>query len=119
VKRLAAKASLQRPYEDQILTPFQLFTCCKSNIKATEFFFFTGEEHTKAGKLLEKLYQAVKPVPGTQRFHSFLPASKTVLLTKVLSQSKESYAVSLTGETLKQTLTVADAKGYVTCEYHE
>ena len=119
VKRLAAKASLQRPYEDQILTSFQLFTWCKSNIKSTEFFFFTGEEHTKEGKLLEKLYQAVKPIPGTQRFHSFLPASKTMLLKKVFSQSKESYAFSLTGEALKQTLTVADVKGYVTCEYND
>ena len=25
VKRLAAKASLQRPYQDQIMTPFQLY----------------------------------------------------------------------------------------------
>ena len=45
--------------------------------------------------------------------------SKTVLQTKVFSQSKESYAFSLTGEALKQTLTVADVKGYVTCEYND
>jgi hypothetical protein len=45
--------------------------------------------------------------------------SKTVLLTKVFSQSKESYAFSLTGEALKQTRTVADVKGYVTCEYND
>ena len=94
VKRLAAKVSLQWPYEDQTLTSYQLFTWCKSNIKSMEFFFFTGEGHIK-GKLLEKLYQAVKPIPGTQTFHSFLPASKTVLLTKVFSQSKESYAFFL------------------------
>jgi hypothetical protein len=45
--------------------------------------------------------------------------SKTVLLTKVFSQSKESYAFSLTGEALKQTLLVADAKEYVTYEYND
>ena len=109
MKRLAAKASL-RPYEDQILISFQVFTWCKSNIKSTEFFFFTGEKHTKEGKLLEKLYQAVKPIPGAQKFHRFLPASKTVLLTKVFSQSKESHAFPLMGEALKQTLTVPDVK---------
>jgi hypothetical protein len=42
-----------------------------------------------------------------------------VLLTKVFSQSKESSAFSLTGEALKQTPTVADVKGYVTCEYND
>jgi hypothetical protein len=31
-----------------------------------EFFIFTGE-HTKEGKLLEKLYQAVKPIPGIDK----------------------------------------------------
>jgi hypothetical protein len=46
VKRLAAKASIQRPYKEQILTAFQLFTWCESNIKSAELFFFTGE-HTK------------------------------------------------------------------------
>jgi hypothetical protein len=98
VKRLEAKAILQRPYEDQILTSFQLITGCKSNIKSTEFFFFTGEKRTKEVKLLERLYEAVIPIPGTQRFHSFLPKSKRVLLTKVFSQSKESYAFSSTGK---------------------
>jgi hypothetical protein len=61
----------------------------------------------------------VKPIPGTQKFHSFLPASKKVLLTKGFSQSKKSYAFSLTGEALKQTFTVADAKGYLTCKYND
>jgi hypothetical protein len=42
-----------------------------------------------------------------------------VLLTKVFSQSKESYAFFFMGEALKQTLTVADVKGYVTCEYND
>ena len=39
VKRLVAKASLQRPYNEQILTPPMMFQYCKHNTKDIEFIY--------------------------------------------------------------------------------
>ena len=39
VKRLAARASLQAPYTNHILTPFQTFEWATQNIKNITFFF--------------------------------------------------------------------------------
>ena len=39
VKRLAAKASLQQPYSEQIMTPRQLFQFAEDNISGISFFF--------------------------------------------------------------------------------
>ena len=44
VKRLAARASLQRPYDDQLQTPFQLFEWAKENIPTVAFEFVSTEE---------------------------------------------------------------------------
>ena len=41
VKRLAAHASLQRPYYDQIMTPHQLFVFAQSEIPAMTFHYAT------------------------------------------------------------------------------
>ena len=45
VKRLAARASLQRPYNDQILIPHQLFEFGQTEIKAINFYYVTVEQH--------------------------------------------------------------------------
>ena len=37
IKRLAAKASLQRPYDQQIVTPRQLYDWASESIKTTFF----------------------------------------------------------------------------------
>ena len=44
VKRLAARASLQRPYEQQIMTPRQLFDWASANISAVCFEYCTIED---------------------------------------------------------------------------
>jgi hypothetical protein len=41
LKRLAAKASLQRPYNDQIITPHQLYEWAQSSIHNPNFDFVT------------------------------------------------------------------------------
>ena len=44
IKRSAAQASLQRPYNDQIMTPWQLFDYAKTNITVVHFHYSTKEE---------------------------------------------------------------------------
>jgi hypothetical protein len=44
VKRLAAKANLQRMYNNQIQTPHKLFNYCSSNIHKITFFYVQEEQ---------------------------------------------------------------------------
>jgi hypothetical protein len=41
LQRLAAKASLQQPYNDQIMTPHQLYEWAQSSIHNLNFVFVT------------------------------------------------------------------------------
>jgi len=45
VKRMAAGASLQRPYEKQMMTPRQLYNWVSENINATFFGYCTIEKY--------------------------------------------------------------------------
>ena len=57
VKRLATKACLQRPYDNQILTPHQLFDWAVENFKTVSFEFSTQEEHIETEiKFLEERF---------------------------------------------------------------
>ena len=79
VKRLAARASLQRPYENQIQTPLQLFQWAKDNVKSVHFEYATSEEILETGKRLTKRFLTSKAIEGTQKLHAFvsIPNCKT------------------------------------------
>ena len=46
VKRLAARASLQRPYQEQIMTPLQLYDWARTSLKAIQFSYCTCSEYS-------------------------------------------------------------------------
>lgn len=75
VKRLAAKASLQRPYNDQIMTPHQLFTWCSQNIGGINFKYCTEEDYNEHETFLNKRFADVLTIPGTQKIHAVIPIS--------------------------------------------
>ncbi len=56
VKRLAARASLQRPYNGQIMTPRQLFDWACTNI-AAHFGYCSNEDYQREEQNLEKRFQ--------------------------------------------------------------
>ena len=94
VKRLATKASLQRPYDNQILTAQQLFDWAAKNITSVHFEFSTQEEYIETETFLEdRFYQAVT-IKGTQKLHAFIPieSSKSKILAKHFSNATE-YAI--------------------------
>ena len=41
LKRMATKASLQRPYQDQIQTPYQLYEFAKQNVSSLNVEYFS------------------------------------------------------------------------------
>jgi len=53
VKRLAARASLQRPFSEQILTPRQLFEFAKSSIPGIVSFFVETQKVFDLIRILE------------------------------------------------------------------
>ena len=86
VKRLAARASLQRPYRDQLQTPLQLYQWAKENIPSVTFVYVPQAEYEEESKMIEMRLSTSKTIEGTQKLHSFLtvPGSKTKLMAKVL-----------------------------------
>ena len=79
VKRLAARASLQRPYRDPILTPYQLFEFGCKDILTVNFHYATVEDHDRETTLLIKRFELTRTISGMHQLHSFCPISSEKL----------------------------------------
>ncbi|GBM24625.1 hypothetical protein AVEN_144376-1 [Araneus ventricosus] len=115
VKRLAAKASLQRPYSEQIMTPHQLFDWAKSNIRNISFAYLQ-EEYAAEEKLLEGRFSEAVTIPGTRQFHSFVPVKKSVVQMKYFSYSSE-YSLGTCVFPAGMFLPLEEIQEFVTCMY--
>ncbi len=87
VKRLAARTSLQRPYNDQIMTPHQLFDWASTNIPAVHFDYCSSADYEAEQKNLEQRFMKARAIPGTRKLHSFIPVSKEKLLVRAFLAS--------------------------------
>ena len=67
VKRLAAKASLQRPYSEQIMTPRQLFQFAKDNISGIGFYYCTTQDWEEEDKFLQERFHKARTIEGTHK----------------------------------------------------
>jgi len=76
VKRLAARASLQRTLDDHIMTPLQLFDWCRKNIKGTTCFLFLQLSLLKNHRCLLNASSSIK---------LFLAPEKTTSLFRCLT----------------------------------
>ena len=65
VKRLAARTSLQRPYEQQIITPLDLFSWAKGAMDSIELHYVTTEEVQKNEEFLDERFNSLQTVTGT------------------------------------------------------
>ena len=87
VKRLAARASLHRPYEHQIMTPFQLYQWAIENIPGVHFCNCSTEEYERQKIFLQTRFEQTRTIPGTRKLHCFIPISKDTLRTRIYSYS--------------------------------
>ena len=87
VKRLAARASLQKPYNDQIMTPRQLFDWATINIPSVHFDYCSSDNYGIEQKCFEKRFLKARTIPGTRKLNSFIPISRDKLQVKVFSAS--------------------------------
>jgi len=117
VKRLVAKASLQRPYNEQILTPTMMFQYCKNTIKDIEFIYVQQDELQETRKFLKLRFERIKsPVPGTRSFHEFSPLNDYKIAVKRCSEDTEFALI----HNFKNKSKVSDeftVLQYVTCIY--
>ena len=113
VKRLATKASLQSPYEDQIMTPFHLYEWASSNIPGVFIDYCSVEEYENEKKNLERRFENCQTIPGTRRLLCFIPQSQVTLLTKRYSACSSSHVQRVTKHSTD--LEMEEVMGYVPC----
>ncbi len=94
VKRLAARASLQRPYNEQIMTPRQLYDFAVENISAVHFQFCTKEDWEAESEELEERFQKAQTVQGTQKLHAFVPLSHYARSKDLLKKCRQKTGTS-------------------------
>lgn len=117
VKRLAAQASLRMVYNDQIMTPRQLYDWAKENIKNIDFIYSTQDEYQHERTLLERRLEEAKTVKGTQQFHNYVPKSETKVVVKTYSLANESKEEIVSKNDVDCDLNLSDIVGFVTCIY--
>ena len=113
VKRLAARASLQRPYNDQIMTPRQLFDWASTNVPSAHFGYCSMEDYGKEQCTLERRFHKSHTIPGTRKLHSFVPISNSKLRVSYYSASSTSREERITSATTD--LSLDSIVGFVTC----
>ena len=106
VKRLAARASLQRPYDQQIMTPRQLFDWATKTISTVHFEYCTTDDHEREKNYLEQRFQASQTIQGTRKLHSFVPTSNDTMIVKSYSASTISKEVKVTSAGSSEVLPV-------------
>lgn len=120
VKRLAAKASLQRPYDQQILTPKELYEFALENIKNIDFEYSTTEDYEETKEWLLSRLSESKAIVGTQKFHSYKPHTESQITVKPYHFS---LAESLECVTTVNQITPSNleniAAGFVTVAYDD
>ena len=113
VKRLAARASLQRPYNDQIMTPRQLFDWASTNVPAVHFGYCSTDDYQREQHNLEQRFNQSRTIPGTRKLHSFVPASNSKVRVRVFSASDTFKEETVT--LAKNDLPPESIVGFVAC----
>ena len=120
LKRIVTKASLQRPYDNHILTTKDLYVFASQNIKGMDFAFASNEEHYEEMKRLEPRFSNCRTNPGTQRLHSFKPVSENTLEVRMFSCDATARREKVTCS-VKETISniSSSLSSYVTVAYEE
>ena len=115
VKRLAARASLQKPFNDQIMTPRQLFDWASANIQGVHFDYCSLAEYEAEEKNLKERFEKSRTIPGTRKLHSFIPISKTIVSVKSFSSEANGKEEHVTDE--EDNIPVELISGFITCVF--
>ena len=90
LKRPTTRTSLQRIYEDQILTALQLYQFAVSTIRGMHSGFITLREHEEEAKFLEERLKLSRTVRGTHKLHSVVSVCGSIVEVKLYSSNASS-----------------------------
>ena len=86
IKRSVAKASLQRVFQQQILTPEDMFEYCNENLnKKIKFFYTRYDEIQAVSNTLQERFSKSIQIPGTRKSHDFVPLDENKIKAFTLS----------------------------------
>ena len=95
LKRMATRASLAKEREHPIKDAKELYewACLRKEDQLTKinFCYTTSEDYKVAAQELEKQYSVAKTIPGTQKYHSFIPISENQIEVRLYSNSNQSH----------------------------
>ena len=118
IKRTAAYHSLQRPIDQQILTPRQLFDFCESNIQGIKCFYVCSSDIERNRLFLEKRFKESKRIPGTRSYHSFVPVGKGKFrVSRVSGDSENETQCSVDDKSREIAIESIKVGAYVACVY--
>ena len=82
MKRVTARASLQKTTSGHILTAEQMFKFCKEAIPSVNFVYITANEINTGHSKLDHQYSITETIPGTQSYHPYIPTSNSTIKLK-------------------------------------
>lgn len=92
VKRLAARASLQRSSQDQITTPYELYRWAvdSGTISSIVIRYVDHHVYNKEKELLNARFAAARPIKNTQSLHCVIPDKSGIIKSKLYSMDDSS-----------------------------
>lgn len=115
VKRLATRASLQRPLDDQILTPHQLFEFTRHNIAGLTSFFIDSDTVKSTGETLEARFSHAERIKGTRNHHQFIPEDDSIRMYCVSGSTN--HFISAVNNNRTMLLKDITPGSYYACKY--
>lgn len=89
LKRMATRASLAKEHEHPITNARELYAWAKDLKTKMAYCFVSAEEYNEAEKEFDTIFKKAKPIPGTQKFHSFIPISNHQIAVKLFSSCND------------------------------
>ena len=118
VKRLVARASLQRPLDDQILSMDKMYEFCESNITGIKFLKVAKMDMAPIRQALSNRFENGKTIPGTRGYHHFFPLSEGKISYKRVSDDEAdagtfTFFDNVTAEQVSDVKTME----FIACQY--
>lgn len=92
LKRLAIRASLQLPASKAITTPERLYEWAKSALTETVVLYSSKEDLQTQREFLQQRFESAVTIPGTKKYHAFIPTINDDLIVRRTSYS-ENYKI--------------------------
>lgn len=123
VKRETARASLQRPFNNQILTAEDMYKFCQENLNSKIKFFFTTKEIVKEKEdFLTERFKSALQILGTQKLHKIIPYANGKVKIFDISGSEnfeERQIIKKSSLQEEQELLHPTLGSYIVCTYNE